>query len=1073
MPDRIGRAAGIASPALLLPMVFARPREAVAGARRVLAADPSPFDASIAQQVLGLVERDFGDAAAAVGSLHLAVRLARRSGSAEREADALAAYGVALIHSGRTRAGLTRLDRAVRLAAGAEAARVRFRRARILWVLGLHAAALDDLRRALPALRRAGDTIWTARALTLRALLRLASGAAAAAEDDLGLAERLFATTDQAHDVAVAVHNRGLVAFRAGDLPAALAHLDDAARRYRRLGTPAPDLTIDRCAVLLTAGLAREALDVADAGVLELESLRGQATRKAELLLAAGRAALAAADPVTASSRAAAAGRLFTAQRRDWWAVHARLVLLQSRPFSPVLVRQAAAVAARLEELHSPEAGQAHLLAGRAALALGRTASPLGRAGPSLGGTASSLGRADSSLGGMGSSLGRTASSLRRAGWLTVADRHLAFAARDRVRGSALVRATGWLAEALRCEAAGDSQRTLQACRRGLDVLRRYQSSLGGSELRTQSTARGAELAAAALRTCLRSGGARSLLEWCERWRAIALAVPPARSDADRADSDRADSDRADADFGRVDADFVRADSDRADADFVRADADFDRADSDRADADFDRADSDRADADFDRTDSDRADSDRTPADPADGDFDRADFDRVDADRGMRSELVRYREITARLAEAQSAGQAAPHLQRAQLALERRIRARSLQRPGDGGGFVQLRPVVPSLLTSLGATQLLELVDIEGRLHVLLCSDGHVRRFVAGPTADVAAELEFARSGLQRLAFGGGRGGEDVRGGEDIRGGEDVRGGGGGGMEGGGGGRGGEEGRGGGGGGTRGGGIGGGGGRRAAATMAALDANGVRLQELLLGDAATLLRGGPVVLVPPAWMQGLPWALLPVLRPLAFSVAPSARAWLRARSVPEPTQRDVVLVSGPNLAGGPLEVAAIAKLYEQPTVLDGVQATAGRVLDALGGTWLAHIAAHGTFRADSPLFSALHMHDGPLTVHDFERLRTAPYRLVLSSCDSARLAPSGADELLGLAAALLPLGTAAIVASVVPVDDAATAGLMQTLHRGLTYGLTTAASLAAMRAEAADDPLATATACAFTAIGAG
>ncbi|WP_433051201.1 CHAT domain-containing protein [Dactylosporangium sp. CS-033363] len=994
MPDRIRRASDLGGgPAHLLPLVFARPREALSGARRILAAHPAPHDASIAHQVIGLVERDFGDAAAAVVELRLAVRLARRAASAPREADALAALGVALIHSGRTRAGLSRLDAAVRLATGADAARVRFRRARALWVLGRHDAALADLRRALPVLRRADDPIWTARALTLRALIRLSQGAAAAAEDDLGLAERLFATTDQAHDVAVAVHNRGLVAFRAGDLPAALAHLDDAAARYRRLGTPAPDLTADRCAVLLTAGLAREALEVADAGVRELDSLRGQATRKAELLLMAGRAALAASEPETARTRASAAGRLFAAQGRAWWAVHSRLVLLQSRlaehrdtdldapvapapvapapvaptpvaptPVAPALSRlvaEAARTARQLEELGSPESGQAHLLAGRAALALGSPAiATRDRTGDDA--RMSKHPRA------------------RGGGWLERADAHLAVAARDRGRGSALVRATGWLAEALRAEAADDPQRTLEACRRGLDVLARHQLSLGGSELRAQSTARGSELAAVALRTSLRGGGARRLLEWCERWRAIALAVPAARGGPDA---------------------------------------------------------------------------------------------------GLQAELVRYRGVTSRVAEAEAAGQAAPHLRRAQAGLERRIRARAMRQPGNGGAPERL--LVPRLLDALGDTRMAELVDVDGRLYVLLCHRGRIRRFAAGRTAEVAAELEFAQAGLRRMALGG----------------------------------------------------------RAV--------SGQRLQELLLGPAASQLGDGPAVIVPPAWMHAMPWALLPALRPIPVSVAPSARSWLRARAVPEPvrpgqrnaaqqpeagnatagpgqhnaTQQpeagnaaaspgrrdaarqpeagnvaarpdrrdaaqrpgvdvaplypgDVVLVAGPNLAAGPQEVAAIAKLYEQPTVLDGERATAARVLEALGGSRLAHIAAHGTFRADSPLFSALHLHDGPLTVHDFERMPAAPYRLVLSACDSARLAPSGADELLGLAAALLPLGTAAIVASVVPVDDEATSGLMQTLHRGLRAGLGPAEALCAMRADAAGDPLAVATACAFMAIGA-
>ena len=102
----------------------------------------------------------------------------------------------------------------------------------------------------------------------------------------------------------------------------------------------------------------------------------------------------------------------------------------------------------------------------------------------------------------------------------------------------------------------------------------------------------------------------------------------------------------------------------------------------------------------------------------------------------------------------------------------------------------------------------------------------------------------------------------------------------------------------------------------------------------------------------------------------------------------------------------------VAPLYDDVTVLAGGDATAGRVLAALDGAWLAHIAAHGSFRADSPLFSSLRMHDGPLTVYDFEQLRRAPYRLVLPSCDSGVLAPAGADELLGLVSSLLPLGTA-------------------------------------------------------------
>ncbi|MGW0212320.1 CHAT domain-containing protein, partial [Streptomyces sp. NPDC003233] len=143
-----------------------------------------------------------------------------------------------------------------------------------------------------------------------------------------------------------------------------------------------------------------------------------------------------------------------------------------------------------------------------------------------------------------------------------------------------------------------------------------------------------------------------------------------------------------------------------------------------------------------------------------------------------------------------------------------------------------------------------------------------------------------------------------------------------------------------------------------------------------------------------------------------------------------------------------------------------------RVLEHLDGAALAHLAAHGTFRADSPLFSALRMADGPLIVHDFERLTRSPYRIILSSCDTARLASVGADELLGLVTALLPLGTAGVVASSAPVNDAAVVPLMLALHKGLGAGLSLAEALRDARSALPGDAVHQATGWAFAAFGA-
>ncbi|HEY2308791.1 MAG TPA: CHAT domain-containing protein [Streptosporangiaceae bacterium] len=866
----------------LLPLTGARPGEALAKARAVLATDPAPFAASVAHQTIGTVLRDFGDLDGATAELRAAARLARAAHATDREADVLATLGVALVYRGHSERGLAALDSSLALVTGPAAARVLVRRGIALWVLGRHREALDDVTRAIRILRPAGDTIWEARALTTRALVHLAFGSAHRAELDLGRADRLFATTSQELEVAYTWHNRGLVAFRSGDLPAALSCLDEAARRYTLLAIQKPDLAIDRCAVLLAAGLPADALRETDAAADRFPRRGGQATKKAELLLSAAEAALAAGEPGLAAARAQAALPMFTAQGRHWWGAHAGLLLLQarcaSRPPSARLLRQAAQVAADLDLLGSSEAAQARLLAGRLARALGQPAE---------------------------------------------ADAHLTAAARDRHRRvTALARAQGWLAEALRADAAGDRRRLLAACGRGLAILDEHQVTLGASELRAQATAHGAELAALAQRAALGTGRPRLMLSWSERWRATAHAVPAAR-----------------------------------------------------------------------------------PAD--DGD--------------LQADLTALRDVTSRLARARASGDPAGHFRREQLRLEASVRARVLRsrhdgRGGEGGWGGGWGFTTEQLLRGLGRATLVQIVAIDGDLHILVCGAGRVRHVRGGRADEAATEVGFARFGLHRLAHGRGAGP----------------------------------------GGT---------------ALATLEASGRRLEAILLGPAARLLGSGPVVVVPPGRLHAVPWALLPALRDRAVSVAPSARAWLQAQAVQPPDLVAPVFVQGPGLGTG-TEIPALAAEYPDATVLGSGTATARRVLGALDGAGLAHIAAHGSFRADSPLFSSLLLDDGPLTVYDLERLRRAPYRVIFSSCDSGVLAPTGADELLGLAHCLAPLGTAGIVASVVPVNDQATATLMTALHKHLRGGAGLAEALRLARDGAADEPVQAATAWSFLALGA-
>jgi len=371
--------------------------------------------------------------------------------------------------------------------------------------------------------------------------------------------------------------------------------------------------------------------------------------------------------------------------------------------------------------------------------------------------------------------------------------------------------------------------------------------------------------------------------------------------------------------------------------------------------------------------------------------------------------LAALRDNGRRLAQARAEGDPTEQLEAERARLERAVRAEHHRRAG-GAVEAEARFDVDRLVAEVGAGTLVELVDVDGTLHVLVVHDGRVRRRVAGATEDALELAERGRSALRRAARGRPYDPGDL---------------------------------------------------------------GARLQAALLGTAADLLPDGPVTVAPTGRLHAAPWGLLPTMMERSFGIVPSAAQWLRAREVRPPSKGPVVLMAAPGLGSGGSEVPLLATRHPGAVLLEGGDATIEKAMTALDGATLAHVAAHGRFRPDSPLFSSLEMADGPLTVHDLERLRVAPYRLVLSACESGVLAPVGVDELLGLASALFSIGTAGLVCSIAEVNDDATAALMVDLHDHLTRnadgGL--AEALLAARRAAQGDPTREATAAAFLALG--
>ncbi len=355
--------------------------------------------------------------------------------------------------------------------------------------------------------------------------------------------------------------------------------------------------------------------------------------------------------------------------------------------------------------------------------------------------------------------------------------------------------------------------------------------------------------------------------------------------------------------------------------------------------------------------------------------------------RNLEAEL---RGLAARVAVAERAGRQERGAVVRQAAVETRIRARARLLRG-GGSTVGTK--LGKTRDLLGDRALVEYVALDGRLGAVTLVRGRLAFHDLGP--DTAGdELEWLRFALVRLARGARRGPE-----------------------------------------------------RTAALAGASESRGA-LDRLLVEPLLAAVGAAPLVIVPTGELHALPWAALPSLSGRALEVAPSLAVRLELARLPRSRRRRIALVAGPRLRQAGAEVRELAALHPGAIALHGRAATADAALAALDGAALTHLACHGSFRADSPLFSSLELADGPLNVYELQRLRRAPEAVVLSACDLGVSSLHPGDELLGLATALLSLGTRTVIASVVPVPDAAAKRMMLDFHGRLRGGERPAAALA-------------------------
>ena len=236
-----------------------------------------------------------------------------------------------------------------------------------------------------------------------------------------------------------------------------------------------------------------------------------------------------------------------------------------------------------------------------------------------------------------------------------------------------------------------------------------------------------------------------------------------------------------------------------------------------------------------------------------------------------------------------------------------------------------------------------------------------------------------------------------------------------------------------------------------------LDAARAHLRELyeeLIAPLRKHLRSRHLVVVPHGILHYLPFHALfdgqsYLIDSHEISYAPSATIFALCQQKTSGASAAPLVLGVPD-AKAPLileEAKSIAKILTGAELFLGDRAT-GQILRTRGsGSRLIHIATHGTFRQDNPMFSGIGLGDGYLSLYDLYQLKLEAELVTLSGCATGLNVVTAGDELLGLIRGLLYAGAQSVLLSLWNVHDQSTAEFMSSFYRCLQGGAAKASAL--------------------------
>jgi tetratricopeptide (TPR) repeat protein len=209
-----------------------------------------------------------------------------------------------------------------------------------------------------------------------------------------------------------------------------------------------------------------------------------------------------------------------------------------------------------------------------------------------------------------------------------------------------------------------------------------------------------------------------------------------------------------------------------------------------------------------------------------------------------------------------------------------------------------------------------------------------------------------------------------------------------------------------------------------------------------------------LVIVPHGLLHRVPFHALfdggsYLLERFEVSYAPSAKVYSLCQGrIPRGFDKALVLgVADSSIPAVAEETQAVVQHLPAAELLRDQQATVEALRSKVPGCGVLHLACHGMFRVDNPMFSSLKVGDGWLAASDVIRLDLAGALVTLSACESGRNEVYAGDELMGLTRAFLGAGATTLVASLWLVQDETTAELMENWYEHLSDGVGRATAL--------------------------